>query len=403
MSPMSSITPILQRTLADYAWIPVAGPIPLAEYESAEQLIAERARTVSGVLGVYRFGPVRFPGLSDLDALVVVENDFADFESLRPLLREALPPATHRVVLHDPYFVRRAELDALFQFTPIFRYEAIWAAPGLPTAGQNSAAADLWLFLLDIIAESYPREFIQFLLARDVDERLLIGRVKGLAYCFELLARLTGRRDEAFEQFAAEVESLRSNFFSLPTGERSARSLTLAQRAIPIAHRLALEAASAASATWGLKVQGRLDLWCAGNPAIYTDHCPADPSFGSVHLRRTEVFTPSPAIFGWLVREYARATGPFSERLAARLTDHLRVAAPPPGEIQSAIRRRAELRNAHTAWADRSGLGISGFLTFGFRMRRRQNIPRALKEATGRLIDRARESLLRRRMSVEKI
>lgn len=399
---LQDCTELLRRGPRDYAWT-AAAPIPAETYAAADALLVERSRAVPGVVGYYRFGAVRYPGLSDLDALVVVEDGFKDYARLAPLLAENLPPTLQKVVLHNPYFIRRAELAHFFEFAPFFQYEAAWAGPGMPLAARNENPTDLWLFLMDIIAESYPREFIQFLLAPAIDERVLISRLKGLAYCFELLERLGGPREEMFANYSAAITELRENYFRIGAGERPARVLQLAQQALTLAHQLALKAGGHLERHWGLRVQGRLDLFCAGNPAIYWDQVGEQARFGTVRLRRTEVYAAAPAAFGWLVRQYALEEGTFSGRLRGRMSDRLTKVDAPPAAVVQAIRHRAALRNHHTAWADASGLGLSGFLTFGTRMRRTRGGLRAIKELAGRLTDWGRERMLRRKMTDDKL
>lgn len=397
--PLQTCHALLARGPRDYRWERAAGPIPMAHYQEAIDRLAARARTVPGVIGVYDLGPIRYPGLSDVDLLFVVEDGFHDFASLRPLLRAAQPSELHDVLLHDPYFIRRGELAQFLHFAPIFQLRALWTAEGLPAGITLEDPIDAALFLADIVAESYPREFIQFLLAPALEERTLVSRLKGLAYCFDLWGRLASRREPAFDAYTAEITELRENFFKIPVDQRSARLLALTQRAVALAHELALKTSALLAERWGLRVEGRLDLFCAYDPAIYSDAAAAaEPRYGSLRLRRTEVYALAPAVFGWLVRQYAMGEGPFSARLRSRLRDRLAAVAPPPREFVEAVRRRAALRNHHTAWVDASGLGLSSFLTFGYRVRRRLAGPRALKEAAGRLSDRLREVLLRREM-----
>jgi hypothetical protein len=389
---------LFARRVEEYSWLRVSDKLPMAHYADALRELEARSRELEGVLGMYDLGPISFPGLSDIDVVFVVEDGFRDFGALRRLMREAQPVRFHDVLLHDPYFIRRADLDGFLGFAPIFQYRAIWARAGLPAGGVVEDPADMTLFLMDIIAESYPREFIQLLAGPAIDERMLVSRLKGLAYCFDLLRRIGGGGEDAFERFAGSITTLRADFFELEAPERARRLLGLAKTAVTLSQRLALKASDHLAATVGLRVGGRLDLFCAGAPAIYSETAGNEPRFDLVHLRRSEVFAVAPAVYGWLACEYARGAGPFSRRLRGRMRDRLRVAGAPPEAFIQAVQRRGALRDAHTAWADASGIGLSTFLTFGYRVRRRLRGKQGLKELAGRLADRAREELMRRRM-----
>ena len=395
---MRSVEELFARRAEDYAWARVGGAISLAHYEEALRELEARSSALPGVIGMYDLGSIRFPGLSDIDVVFVVEDGFRGFEALRGLMREAQPPRFHDVLLHDPYFIRRADLAGFLRFAPIFQYRAIRVGAGLPQGGVVEDPQDMTLFLMDIVAESYPREFIQALAAPAIDERMLVSRLKGLAYCFDLLRRIGGGGEAPFERFAEAITELRTDFFTIEERERARRLLELTKDAVTLAQRLALKASDHLAAALGLRAKGRLDLFCAGAPAIYSETAAGEPRFGEVHLRRSEIFAVAPAAYGWLVREYSRGAGPFSRRLRGRMCDRLLVLGSPPEAFVQAVRRRGALRDAHTAWADASGIGVSTFLTFGYRVRRRLQGKPGLKEMAGRLTDRAREELMRRRM-----
>lgn len=395
---MRSVQELFARHAEDYAWLHVQEELPMAHYEEALREMQARSRALHGILGMYDLGPIRFPGLSDIDVVFVLEDAFREFDLLRGLMRDSLPVRFHDVLLHDPYFIRRSDLDGFLQFAPIFQYRAIWTRSGLPEGGLAEDPLDMTLFLMDIVAESYPREFIQALAAPAIDERMLVSRLKGLAYCFDLLRRIGGASDASFERFAQVITELRSNFFEIEAQERARRLLALTKDAVALSQRLALKTSDHLALAHGLRVGGRLDLFCSGAPALYSESASPEPQFDRVHLRRIEVFALSPAVYGWLVREYSRGSGPFSLRLRRRMRDQLRIIDSPPESFVHATHRRAALRNAHTAWADASGIGISTFLTFGYRVRRSLKGKPRLKETAGRLIDRAREELLRRAM-----
>jgi len=390
---------LLHRIPENYQWIRARAHLPATLYDEAIGLLEERSRSIEGLRGLYHFGPVRFPGLSDVDLLFIVDDDFSAAKRLRPLLRAAQDERFHAVLLHDPFFIRASELPDFFKFAPFFQYVALWKTGELPAEAHNEDPLDLTLFLADIVAESYPREFIQFLLAPAIDERDLIGRLKGLAYCFQLLERIGGGGAPEFDAFAGAIEALRGAFFSIPLPERARRTLELAQQAVLVSAQLAQKTAAVLRKDWGLRVEGSLGLACAYNAALYTDRASQEPPrYGVVHWRKSEVFALAPAELGWLVREYARPPGPMSARLRRAMIDHLTVIGAPPAPVIEAIRRRAELRNRHVQWLDRLGLGLAGFLTFGYPTRRGDPLAVRLRRAAGHLLAQARQHRIRQIM-----
>lgn len=80
-------------------------------YDEAVERYARAAR--SRALAIYRGGRVRFPGLSDIDLLVVVDDKAAwdNDEFFSPFVR--LPRRFHELFHHRPHFVTRSSIDAL--------------------------------------------------------------------------------------------------------------------------------------------------------------------------------------------------------------------------------------------------------------------------------------------------
>ena len=97
-----------------------------------DEAISRYAAMVKGrAVGVHRVGNVRYPGLSDIDLLVVTEHEGVDNRYFFSALQR-LPQRFHRLFLHEPFilpawslrvmrsttvpvtFVRRTPVPALF-------------------------------------------------------------------------------------------------------------------------------------------------------------------------------------------------------------------------------------------------------------------------------------------------
>ncbi|HOE95808.1 MAG TPA: hypothetical protein PK847_04410 [Candidatus Sumerlaeota bacterium] len=394
---------LLRRDARDYRWTPVAGPIAPAHYDAAIADLSARGRSIPGVVALYDFGPIRYPGLSDIDLLFVVRDDFAAFDALRALLHASVAPRYHNVLLHNPYFVRARELPLYFKFAPFFELNRRWGTgdADLPARLSNDDPLDLTLFLLDIVIDAYPWEFVRYLTLERIDERELMSRVKGLSYCFALLDRIGARQAEGFRARAAAlseaIAGLRERYFDLAPVERQARLLTLTQRAVGLSQELIGVLAEHLRAAWGLRLAGDLILSCTRVAALYRGAAPAEPRVGAVRLRRTDYYVQQPVELGYVVWEYMQRAGPVTNRFRRRSIDRLRVEQAPAPAIREAIGQRADLRNDHQAWLDRMALGHPGFMTFGYRTRQRGG-GGAARRIAGRVLDAAREALLRRRL-----
>ena len=390
---------LLHRKVEDYRWLPTTGPISMRHYDDTIAEMKDRSQNIPGILAMYDLGPIRYPGLSDIDLLFVVDDEFNNYANLRALSRAAFEQQYYDVLLHDPYFIRNCDLQNLFHFAPIFQIRSIWGTKDFPHSLVNSDLLDLTLFLMDIIAESYPREFIKFLLLPSIDERDLVGRLKGLTYCFKLLAMCAEVRQGSFEAYTASIDEMRSAFFSTTENKRQRILLRLTKEAVTLSHQLAVVTSRALADSWELRVEGLLELFCNSTPTFYVDKIPESPRFGTLRLGRLEVYTMAPVAFGWLVREYAGELGPFSDRLRSNMSDNLRSKSV-SSQLAQATRMRARFRNSHIDWLNSSRMGFYGFLQSFYPLCK--GLPlNWLKYNADRVVGHAREMMLQHRMEKE--
>ena len=85
-------------------------PIQAEDYDEAMALYAERIATRA--MAVYRVGSVDFPGLSDLDLLVVVRDRHRDNGQFYSVF-DRLPKRLHHVFRHQPTVLPESALDAI--------------------------------------------------------------------------------------------------------------------------------------------------------------------------------------------------------------------------------------------------------------------------------------------------
>lgn len=124
-------------------------PLDAAVYDAAVELYARAVK--ARAIAVYRGGRVRFPGLSDIDLLVVVDDrpvwDNEEFYS--PYVR--LPRRYHELFHHRPHFVTRSCVAALAFST--FSYKSRTSAAG----GDDDASSRQRLVIgEDVVPKSWP-------------------------------------------------------------------------------------------------------------------------------------------------------------------------------------------------------------------------------------------------------
>lgn len=118
-----------------------------------DEAVEQYARAVkSRAVAVYRGGRVRFPGLSDIDLLVVVDDQpvWDNEEFYSPFVR--LPRRYHELFHHRPHFVPRSSIDALAYST--FAYTSKTSRGGVDDTGFRRllVAGD------DVVPKAWPAQ-----------------------------------------------------------------------------------------------------------------------------------------------------------------------------------------------------------------------------------------------------
>ena len=99
-------------------------PIALNIYEDIRKKFLRRCKLNSSVTAVYEFGNIGCPGLSDLDFLVVLLDNF--FGIPENLTINQMAPLYADVMNHDPIFISESELSTFGALSPIFNCKQIY-------------------------------------------------------------------------------------------------------------------------------------------------------------------------------------------------------------------------------------------------------------------------------------
>lgn len=98
----------------------IPSPIPLAKYQEVRSEFIRKCESNNNVIAVYEFGSIGCPGLSDLDFLVVLSDDY--FGLPDELLIENMSVENADVMNHDPVFISESQIKNFAALSPIFFY-----------------------------------------------------------------------------------------------------------------------------------------------------------------------------------------------------------------------------------------------------------------------------------------
>lgn len=135
---------------------------PVERYEEALETFLERIEDVPGVVSVYESGTggVSVPGISDIDLVVVVENDVDDTTALRERIEDA--KIDEYFFHHGPEVLTRASFSEYYNVLPMPKDLRLHYGEEL-SYEKNRDEYNYLAYLVDQVNTTYPFEFLEFL------------------------------------------------------------------------------------------------------------------------------------------------------------------------------------------------------------------------------------------------
>src|SRR4051812_10906694 len=99
-------------------------PLPFGAYESAASEFVAYYDRVPGVVSIHRFGSISFPGLSDLDFIVVLADDYRNSPEARFDIA-GFSSDTQYVLYHPQLLLPETLLSSLHLLVPLFEFETV--------------------------------------------------------------------------------------------------------------------------------------------------------------------------------------------------------------------------------------------------------------------------------------
>lgn len=213
------------RTAGDrIEWVREASEFPrpctLADYESAILEYVEPLTRRSEIAGIYQFGSVGAPGISDIDLIVVLEDDVHTFPE--ELLRLDRLSATARYLfMHRPFVMGRSACRGIRLFYDVHRLTArhgretpeSLVGDRLPTGMEER---DVRTAMLVDFGMELLRQFVQKQVSGRVEVRPLLCLLLSAQTSINLAAGLGILDLPRSQAFGERIRTLRADAFALP-------------------------------------------------------------------------------------------------------------------------------------------------------------------------------------------
>jgi len=194
-------------------------PVGLDLYRRAREEFCEYFARVEGVHAIYRYGSVTYPGLSDMDFMVVLNDDYRH----RPGVEYSNPPLTTEAkyaVHHQQFFIPRRLFPLHNLLIPIFEIEHVWgSACEEPRPGEEELhLASLFLACEDVVTV-FPQFLLSCLTSRQVRARYAQAQLNLITKIGALTQALLKRELPGAAEFTKLLNDLREHWFSRPVEE----------------------------------------------------------------------------------------------------------------------------------------------------------------------------------------
>ena len=351
--------------------------LDLATYEQSMQAAVDAFNGVTGVVAMYQLGSVKFPGISDLDLIIVVDDGIAPGTDFQAVVRDAAGPDGAYVFSHPPYVVDEQTFRGLSALFFADNLQLRWGRP-ISLAGLEPDEQAFCAFQIAVeaaIGQSFA--FLRALHNRSLPNlRSLLCHLNAVRHNFTTLERFSGGPRAAHHlAYAARIDRLRGAWFELDAEPRLTEACALLVQArdllceilgdlgrVGVARAWVLPGKGAA--TLSLLDVGLLLRFGPGevandallrNPLAGLRSVPGLGAWLALQPRWREIVADVsvlqlPAALYPLVDCWSAVSGPVSDVLASR-----RLAGKQPG---------AQLSAAAAAWAARRSVLVNGHFQF---------------------------------------
>lgn len=176
-------------------------------YHTAIQSYLARVTNVAGVRSVYTMGSIKAPGLSDIDMIVVVDDDFNSNNS-HQLVTSGID---ERLFLHGPVVLPVAMISVLQYLIYASGLDRLYGHDELPEFAELNAEVANTLrmaYAIDFL-ESRQVQYDRVLKSRRIDQRAWMTRLWSMTHSEKLLTDVGIEISDTDSQVLSRIKDLR--------------------------------------------------------------------------------------------------------------------------------------------------------------------------------------------------
>ncbi len=199
---------VKQHWIKDVCEFPTVYPVSI--YDEIRNEFLETCKKNPDVIAVYEFGNIGCPGLSDLDFLVVLNDDV--FGSPDDLSISKMNYLYAEIMNHDAIFISKSEVNTFGAVSPIFHYNQIYGDP-LDIALTESFDDDIQKICYTIQnIVKYPFDLISLSKQKEIRLKTLLAFLNSFNHVKKTLLKSTKEIPHSIDKCIEMNRSLRNDF-----------------------------------------------------------------------------------------------------------------------------------------------------------------------------------------------
>lgn len=182
------------------------------QYEQLRKKYASKLKDISGIISIYNCGNIDTPGISDLDFLVITDNNGVDWSEIKKIHSSFTKNEKYIIGNHYPYFVKKEIALNINAILPLSNLNHVW---GFDKLIHHQLSSDDYFFILgEVIINFYPSVFISSLQKKILYLREEIVKLKSSRFVIYYSQKL-GLNSKICNDYLNNVEFICKNYFSM--------------------------------------------------------------------------------------------------------------------------------------------------------------------------------------------
>ncbi|HXG25196.1 MAG TPA: hypothetical protein VNJ09_11615 [Chthonomonadales bacterium] len=189
-------------------------PVSASLYEEAVAIyLANAGRYIESC---YWIGNTNFPGLSDLDLVVIPRDRWLAPQHLA--IKRALPPQYHRIVLHDPYILPKSHLQ-VYRYASFGKGKLVYGPPLLANITEEDTKATHLCNQLESLYRKY--HYLRYCKQRpSLNALLWIAVGSALRFPLQSMVACNLLPPCSYEEYKVTYDQMRARYLEAPCEKR---------------------------------------------------------------------------------------------------------------------------------------------------------------------------------------